>query len=63
MDTDEFRDYITKKVDMAKKILSNNKIIKAASDEGISMDDVVLNMLRKNFDDEFAEFSNGDEHN
>ena len=52
MTTDEFREYISQKVKLAQEILQDKKLAKLAAEKEISMNDVLNNYFRKNFQDD-----------
>jgi len=52
MTTDEFREYIAEKVELTQKILQDENLAKLAAEKEISMNDVLNNYFRKNFQDD-----------
>jgi hypothetical protein len=49
MGTDEFRDYISQKVQLVRQMLRDEKVAKLASEKGLTIDDVVFAYLDKVF--------------
>ena len=53
MTTDEFREYIAQKVKSAQEILQDKKLAKFAAEKQMSMNDVLNNYFRKNFQEDY----------